>query len=117
LRKLNDFGYDVTVPAQDRIRVAYSNAKATPIERLENFAEKLNAMVNSGVSPERVSAFVAQELNLIHAFRDGNGRTSRLLAQIFFAKMTGKTILLPRSFHREMDHSFEELVYQLKQST
>lgn len=112
--KLEAFGYKVRPVGEGAIELAYSNEVTTPEQRLDRFVMQLNMMHANQRSPKEVAAFAAQELNLIHTFRDGNGRTSRLLGQVIYKMLTGKTIIFPEAFHKEMDYSYADLVRTLQ---
>jgi hypothetical protein len=70
-------------------------------------------MVRLGYPPEVISSYAVQELLIMHPFKDGNGRTARLLGQILYKKLTGKTILFPAEFHKEMSYPLHELASKL----
>jgi hypothetical protein len=105
--KLRSYGYEVsTTSSGTRIRYTRAVSGPTPLER---YVAELNRLVAGGASPERVAAFAVQELLLIHPFDGGNGRTARLLGQALYRKLTGKTLLFPAAFHRELSFSLDEL--------
>jgi hypothetical protein len=57
-----------------------------PDERADlflDFCEVLKESVNRGVSPERFGDALALATVLLHPFKDGNGRTARVIGMIF----------------------------------
>jgi prophage maintenance system killer protein len=77
---------------------------------LKQFTSNLREMINSGkYSAEEITAYCVREFIIIHPFNDGNGRTGRLLGQLIYKKLTGKTILFPKEFHEESSHSEKHL--------
>jgi Fic family protein len=50
---------------------------------MEQFIRDYNSLQDSGTHPVLISAFLHDELVKIHPFIDGNGRTSRLLMNLY----------------------------------
>lgn len=105
--RLERYGYEVR-NSKGNTKISY----ARPPDRgdpLEKFVSELNLMAARHHPPERIAAYAAQELLLIHPFHNGNGRTARLLGQIIYEKLTGKPLVFPPAFHEEMNHGLDDL--------
>ena len=76
---------------------------------LKKFADEINQMVKRGDPPERITAFAAQDLLILHPFKDGNGRTARIVAQVIYEALAKKSILFPEAFYHEMEYSLDDL--------
>ncbi|MDR3367144.1 MAG: Fic family protein [Prevotellaceae bacterium] len=59
--------------------------------QMENFIIRYNAMKTNGEHPILIAAYLHDELVKVHPFIDGNGRTSRLLMNLYLLS-TGYTI-------------------------
>ena len=54
--------------------------------QMELFMESFHQMENNGVHPVLIAAYLHDELVRIHPFIDGNGRTSRLLMNLYLLR-------------------------------
>ena len=84
---------------------------------LDRYVERLNTMMKADYPPEVVATHAIQDLLIMHPFADGNGRTARIIGQAVYKKMTGKSVVFPKSFHRELQHSAQDLAKQIPTST
>lgn len=55
-------------------------------KQIEDFISQYQEMENNGIHPVRIAAFLHDELVRIHPFIDGNGRTSRLLMNLYLLR-------------------------------
>ncbi|MNJ94902.1 Fic/DOC family protein [compost metagenome] len=76
---------------------------------LNKLTDDLNTMIARGDPAERVSAFAVQELLILHPFKDGNGRTARLVGQALMKKLKGVDVVFPGNFHKEMEYDVDTL--------
>ncbi len=105
---MNFYGIKYSKNPEGGYFVVHDQASKMPM--LEKFVSKLNGLVASGASPEKVVAVAVQDYIVIHPYDDGNGRTARLYAQILYKKMTGKTVIFPLEFHKEMSVDLDRIV-------
>jgi hypothetical protein len=105
--RMKGYGISVRELSEDASRIDYD---FEPDSRaLKLLVARINMVIQAGNSPEYVAAFVHQEIALFHGFNGGNGRLGRLLAQILYKKLTGKSIVFPKEFHRELEYSAGDL--------
>ncbi|MBY0451677.1 MAG: Fic family protein, partial [Bdellovibrionaceae bacterium] len=104
--RLSHYGIEHRIE-NGQTKIIYPDAaRGPPLDRL---ADDVNRMIAEGQPPERVTAFMAQDLLILHPFKDGNGRTARLMAQGMYRKMTGRDVVFPEQFKREMEYSVDDL--------
>ena len=63
-------------------------------KQMENFLLRFREMENEGIHPVDIAAYLHDELVRIHPFIDGNGRTSRLLMNLYLLRHGYVMVLL-----------------------
>ena len=63
-------------------------------KQMENFLLRFREMENEGIHPVDIAAYLHDELVRIHPFIDGNGRTSRLLMNLYLLRHGYMMVLL-----------------------
>lgn len=118
LKNLDEFSDDFLArlklkPGTEQLYVVTYPDENVILESIRRFAERLNNLIQSRAPPEYIASYAVQELLIIHPFKEGNGRTARLLGQILYKKLTDNTLIFPREFHREMNYTLRDLTLLL----
>ena len=104
--RLRHYGIEYRIN-NGRTTIAYGeSSRGPPLDRL---ASEVNEMIRLGHPPERIAALVVQDLLIIHPFRGGNGRTARVAGQAIYQQLTGRNIVFPDDFHKEMEKTLDQL--------
>jgi hypothetical protein len=80
---------------------------------LEGLASEINQMIAKGDPPERIASFATQDLLILHPFKDGNGRTARVVGQALLKNLKNEEVVFPQEFHREMEYSVDDLARKI----
>ncbi|MBF0360706.1 MAG: Fic family protein [Oligoflexia bacterium] len=111
--KNNPYYFKPQKEMKDLYSISYPDSSVQK-KNLANYVVKLNKMLQEKKLPaERIATFAVQELLIMHPFDDGNGRTARILGQVIYEHLTGKSIIFPPEFHKELDYSEDDLVKKI----
>ncbi len=83
---------------------------------IEKYAERIEKMVSSKEDPLWIIVRAMQDFNLLHPFKEGNGRTARLIGDAIALRLLGTRVHFPRVFYRDFKNSPQVLYNALERS-
>lgn len=131
--KIQKYGYKIETDTHqvdgkttEVIAIDYGSAEIAK-RNLEVYVKNLNQMIkdhldNKSYTVEEIVTYAVQEFLIIHPYKNGNGRLSRVIGQAVYEFLVkndstmSETVFFPKEFYQEMQYSYTELVTVLRQS-